>query len=131
MVRLIKGKFGFERRSKNMKTVLSRFLWAVAIVAAANIIIQAQLNAFTYQGSLKTGGTAVSGLYDFEFDICDAPAGGNVLTTVVRTGVSVTNGIFTVNLTASPTVFNGAARYLEIRVKPSGGTVFDTLMPRQ
>jgi hypothetical protein len=115
----------------NMKKVILRVCLLLAILAAQSASLHAQLNAFTYQGNLKTGGTAVSGLYDFEFDICDAPSGGNILTTQARIGVSVTNGIFTVNLNASPTIFSGAARYLEIRVKPSGGTVFDTLEPRQ
>lgn len=114
-----------------MKIAVLRFVLLVTMLSASSHFVHAQTNAFTYQGSLKTGGSPVSGLYDFEFDICDAPVGGTVLATVARTGVSVTNGIFTVNLTGSPTVFSGATRYLEIRVKSSSGSLFDTLAPRQ
>jgi len=114
-----------------MQKLILTILFLTLLVLVNDYSISAQLNVFTYQGSLKSGAAAVSGLYDFEFDICDAPSGGNVLSTQTLVGVSVTNGIFTVDLNASPTVFSGAARYLEIRIKPSAGATFETLAPRQ
>ncbi len=115
----------------NMKKTISRIFLLLVILAMQSHFVQAQAYSFTYQGSLKTGGTAVTGTYDFQFDICDAPTGGNVLATIARSGVSVANGIFTVNLDASETVFSGAERYLQIRVKLAGGSVWDSLSPRQ
>jgi hypothetical protein len=44
--------------------------------------------------------------------------------------VSVANGVFAVNLDFG-SGFPGASRFLEIRVRPSGGGAFTTLTPRQ
>ncbi len=45
--------------------------------------------------------------------------------------MSVAAGIFTVQLDFGASVFPGAARYLEISVKPTSGLTFTTLGPRQ
>jgi hypothetical protein len=46
-------------------------------------------------------------------------------------GVTVTNGIFTVQLDFGSTPFMGADRYLEIRVKKPSDATYTTLTPRQ
>ena len=59
----------------------------------------AQTSTFTYQGRLTDGGTAANGTYDFQFKLYDALTNGNLQgspNTVAKTGVNVTNGIFTV-----------------------------------
>jgi hypothetical protein len=97
-------------------------------------IALAQSTAFTYQGRLNDNSQLANGNYDFEFRLFDAVVAGTQHgATVAVTGVAVTGGIFTVGLDfgACASCFNGASRFLEIRVKPSAGATFTTLSPRQ
>ncbi len=67
--------------------------------------------SFTYQGELKQSCTAVNGTADFRFDLWDAASGGNQVATWTVPGVSVSEGILTVQLDFGD-VFNGDARWL-------------------
>jgi trimeric autotransporter adhesin len=70
-----------------------------------------------------------SGLHDFQFALYDS--GGNQIgLTLTVPNVTVTNGIFTVNLDFG-VAFPGATRLLEVRVKQTGGFAFAVLSPRQ
>src|ERR1700733_1541149 len=90
------------------------------IVLSTTFATSAQTTAFTYQGSLKDGSAAANGNYDFEFGLFDAVSGGNQLgSTLSRNTVAVANGIFAVKLDFG-SVFPGADRYLEIRVRLAG-----------
>lgn len=96
----------------------------------------AQTTAFTYQGKLSDGGSPANGNYDLTFQLFDSADIGRGVhqgDTVKLFGVPVSAGIFTVQLDfgACPDCFNGANRFLEIAVKPSGGGSFTTLSPRQ
>lgn len=96
----------------------------------------AQGTAFTYQGRLQDGGIAANGSYDFQFTLWDAPIGGMqqpqpVPMTVTRTGVQVSNGVFTTQLDFGGSSFPGADRYLEISVRVASSGSFTTLLPRQ
>ena len=91
----------------------------------------AQSTSFTYQGSLKTGGIDANGSHDFEFALFDVAGGGAQLgSTITQSSVTVTNGIFAVSLDFG-NQFPGANRFLEIRVRQTGGGGFTTLTPRQ
>ena len=102
-------------------------------------LVSAQTNEFTYQGRLAAGGTAANTAHDFEFRLCSSasedcttsPPDGGMLGTFTRPGVTVTNGIFTVKLDFNAAHFNGADRWLEIAVRPAGGSTFTLLTPRQ
>jgi len=89
--------------------------------------------AFTYQGQLKSGGNPVNDTCDFQFTLYDAASGGTSLGTQTRTGVSVSNGYFTIpDLDFGEDAFTGDARYLEIAVRcPAGSGSYTTLAPRQ
>lgn len=101
------------------------------LVSLFALTTMAQTTEFTYQGRLLDGGSAVTGSYDLEFTLWDALAGGTqVGPTETKTSVSVSNGIFTVRLDFGAQ-FTGAARYIEISVKPSGPGPFTSLAPRQ
>jgi hypothetical protein len=90
----------------------------------------AQTTDFTYQGSLNNGGSPANGNFDFEFQLYNAlAAGSQVGSTQSINNVVVTNGVFAVKLNFS-TNFPGANRFLEIRVRPSGGGAFTLLTPR-
>ena len=104
---------------------------AVATIVLFFGTVSAQTTAFSYQGSLKDGATGANGNYDFQFALFDAVSGGNQLgSTLSRNTVAVANGIFSVSLDFG-SQFPGANRFLEIRVKLTGGGALTTLTPRQ
>jgi len=95
---------------------------------------QAQTTNFTYQGSLTISGTLANGSYDLQFKLYDQLSGGALQgspSTVTVSGVTVTAGVFTVELDFGAVAFPGAARFLEIGVRPAGSGGFTTLSPRQ
>jgi hypothetical protein len=74
---------------------------------------------FTYQGRLTDGDSLANGDYDFEFKLYDAASNGTqVGSTVTKEDVTVTDGLFTVQLDFGAEVFTGDARWLEIGVGP-------------
>ena len=96
-----------------------------------NQAVFAQSTEFTYQGSLKDGAGAATGNYDFEFALFDSLAAGSQIgSTLTRSGVAVANGTFAVKLDFG-SQFPGATRFLEIRVRLTGGGALTTLSPRQ
>jgi hypothetical protein len=112
-------------------TRITSFLLALILLVLGATWVNAQTTAFTYQGKLSDGNNPATGNYDFEFVLYDALAGGTAQgAPVQRLNVAVSNGIFTVQLDFG-NQFNGANRFLDIRVKPAGETVFTPLAPRQ
>ena len=93
------------------------FLFVLVIASTA----LSQTTEFSYQASLKDGANVATGNYDFEFALFDALVGGSQTgATIAQNSVAVTNGIFAVKLDFG-SQFPGANRYLEIRVRLSGG----------
>ncbi|GIV14945.1 MAG: hypothetical protein KatS3mg022_0380 [Armatimonadota bacterium] len=85
---------------------------------------------FTYQGMLKASGVPANGNHDFQFSLWTANSGGSqVGPTITRTGISVSNGLFTTELDFG-NVWDGNERYLQIAVRPSGSGSYTTLSPR-
>ncbi len=92
----------------------------------------AQTTTFSYQGFLKDGAAPVSGNYNISISLWDAETGGVFLSSNTFPTVPVVNGVFTVDLDFGETAFSaGAARFIEIAVKPSGsGGGYTPLTPR-
>jgi hypothetical protein len=91
----------------------------VSLIAVADSVG----TAFTYQGYLTDGGSAANADYDFEFGLYDALSGGNQEGITVTLGnVTVTDGLFTVELDFGSDVFKGDARWLQIGVRPGAET---------
>jgi N-acetylneuraminic acid mutarotase len=109
------------------------FLVPSLILLAATLNGAGQGTAFTYQGRLNDGGSPASGIYDLRFTIYDLLAGGSSIAgPLTNVAVSVSNGLFNTTLDFGAGVFTGAARWLEIGVRPNGSvTDFNTLAPRQ
>jgi hypothetical protein len=105
------------------------FLFVVALTLLSASIAFAQTTSFTYQGNLNTSGTPANGNHDFEFAMFNG-GGVQIGATLTRLNVPVTTGVFAVELDFG-NQFQGADRFLEIRVKPAGGGAFVTLAPRQ
>jgi trimeric autotransporter adhesin len=87
---------------------------------------------FTYQGQLKNASGPVNGTCDFQFSLWDSlsNATGQIGATLSKPGVSVTNGMFAVQLDFG-NVFTGEARWLQIAAKCAGDANYSTLAPRQ
>ena len=90
-----------------------------------------QPTSFTYQGRLTDAAMAANGTYDFEFALFNTEVNGAVINTVNVAGVTVTNGVFTVELDFGVAAFPNEARYLEIRVKRPSDLNYTALAPRQ
>ena len=70
----------------------------------------AQTTAFTYQGQLKDGANPANGSHDFQFKLFDTQAIGTGTqqgVTVTLLNVSVTAGVFSVQLDFGAGVFTG------------------------
>lgn len=87
--------------------------------------------AFTYQGELRQQGGPSNGSFDFRFRLYDQPTGGQILGTDPLPGVTVSKGLFTVEIDFGATPWNGDARWLDLRVKKTGDATFQQLEPRQ
>jgi hypothetical protein len=108
-----------------------RLVWALVMTLCGFTMAQAQSTEFTYQGRLLSSTFPANGSHDFEFSLWDAVTDGNQIgSTVTLTAVNVNNGVFSVRIDFG-NQFPGANRFLEIRVKESGGSEYATLTPRQ
>jgi hypothetical protein len=114
---------------------LGKFALAFALFGLAVSISMAAPfgTAFTYQGRLTAGTNVNSGLYDFRFSLWDgAGSGANLIgTTQAVSGVSISNGFFTVTLDFGTGAFTGDGRWLELAVRTNGAITFGVLNPRQ
>jgi hypothetical protein len=88
--------------------------------------------SFSYQGRLLDAGSPANGAYDFQFSLYnDATAGSQVGSVQTRDDVTVTDGLFIVELDFG-NVFDGTALYLEIGVRPGASSgAYTPLSPRQ
>lgn len=115
---------------KRMKQILAL---AVGVLSwALTSPARAQGTSFTYQGHLNDGARPADGSYDLRFGVFDQPSAiAAIAGPLTNSAVAISNGVFTVTLDFGA-VFNGAARWLEIGVRPTGSAVeFTTLTPRQ
>ncbi len=108
-------------------------LGLVAIAGSSLAWAQAPLGtAFTYQGRLTVSGQPATGVYDFRFQLSDAPTLGLLLATQDVGDVQVTNGLFTVQLDFGDTHFERDARWLAIGVRDGASSgAYTSLSPRQ
>ncbi len=89
-------------------------------------------SAITYQGQLRHGGVAATGLFDFQLCLFSAPADPIPLACDDFDEWPVEDGLFTLAPDFGPAVFVGDERHLEIRVRANGvGGGYTILSPRQ
>jgi hypothetical protein len=105
----------------------------LAFVLSVTNRLHGQGTAFTYQGRLQDAGISANGVYDLTFAVYDAPTGGSPMgVSNVFTDLPISNGLFTVVFDPGPGVFAGAARWLQIAVRPgSSSQAYTNLVPRQ
>ena len=116
-----------------MKSAAIKF--AMSMLLACVISGHAQTTAINYQGKLTDAGNPATGSYDIQFKLFDTPTVGTGIqqgSTITNPAVAVSAGVFAVTLDFGSPVFNGAARYLEIGVRPAGSPNPHTILaPRQ
>lgn len=99
--------------------------------AEGNIAATTIGTTFTYQGMLSSTAGPSNGSFDFTFTLYNALTGGvQIGSTLTKSGVSVQNGFFAVDLDFG-SVFTGELRYLELAVRQENTSAFTTLTPRQ
>ncbi len=86
--------------------------------------------AFTYQGRLLRGTSLVSGTCDLSFKLYGSSGGSDLLGTVNKSSVSVSNG-YLAEMLDFGNLFDGGERWLEITINScSDGSGSGTLSPR-
>jgi trimeric autotransporter adhesin len=101
---------------------------SLAIYSAMILGVSAQTTEFSYQGLITDNNAPANGNYDLEFKLFDAATGGTLIGTLQRSNVAVADGVFGVVLDFG--AFPPTNRFLEIGVRPPGGSVITTLAPR-
>ena len=105
-----------------------------ALVAASAVAMDASAQtAFSYQGSLSTAGTVVTGAADLRFRLYSAKSGGQQIGSELFKGsAAVDRGVFSVDLDFGAAAFYpGASRWLEVDVRfPAGLGSYATISPR-
>jgi hypothetical protein len=87
--------------------------------------------AFTYQGQLTFNGAALTSSCNMQFSLWDSLTGGNqVGSTQALSGVSVSQGVFSVALDFGSSVFTGNAAWLQTAVQCGSDSGYTTLTPR-
>jgi hypothetical protein len=114
---------------KPMKKTLITLCSLVLAFASAHLKAAPLGTAFTYQGRLNDGANPANGRYDLQFIAYDALSAGNQIGNLVTNlAVTVSNGLFTVNLDFGANVFTGNARWLSIGVRSNGVVASFTLL---
>jgi phage-related tail protein len=107
----------------------------ILVCLTASAAFAQQTTAFSYEGKLTDAGSPANANYDLQFKLFDTVTvgtGAQQGATLVRNPVAVSAGLFTVQLDFGANVFNGADRYLEIGVRPTGDPdPYSVLAPRQ
>jgi trimeric autotransporter adhesin len=90
----------------------------------------------TYQGQLKSSGTAYTGICDMQFGLWDDATTGNQKGITQTVTANVTNGLFTIELNTGvefgTSGFDGNLRWFAITTRcPSGSGTYTKLTPRQ
>ena len=105
---------------------------AIVLLTACSTVAPADPlgSAFTYQSRLTISGTNATGLYDFQFVLCDAVTAGVTLGTTNVEAVPVSSGVYAVALNFGASAFDGNARWLALSVRTNGGIAWTALSPR-
>ncbi|MEI6676632.1 MAG: tail fiber domain-containing protein, partial [Verrucomicrobiota bacterium] len=94
--------------------------------------VYAQGTGFTYQGRLNSSGNPAGGSYDFRFKLfVDSFGNTQAGSTVLASGVPVTNGLFTVAIDFGAGMFTGTGYWLEVGVRTNGASSYTSLAPLQ
>ena len=94
---------------------------------AIDVQASALSTAFNYQGQLLASGEPVTDECGMIFSLYDSAIGGNMIGTPISTTVTVTDGLFSVNLDFGSGAFTDEIRWLGIQAKGSSDAGFANL----
>jgi len=122
-------------KTQNLLSNTRGFIAAVLFVLISAAAVVAQTTTFTYQGRFTDSGSAANGTYDMQFKLFDSASVGSgtqIGATITNAVVTVSSGVFTVQLDYGAAAFPGADRFLETGVRPAGSSSpYTILSPRQ
>ncbi len=102
------------------------------LVVAGSVFGANQGSEFNYQGELNAGGVPANGVFDLEFYLFDVATAGTEEDMVTLNDVTVTDGVFSVEIDFGHPVFMGDQYWLEVAVRDGASTgSYETLSPRQ
>jgi len=88
-------------------------------------------SAFSYQGELIDNGSPANGDYNFNVKLFTTETGGSAVTDEVYNDITVTNGLFNLEIDFGDMVYEDSEQYyLEFDVMLSAGGTLTTLAPR-
>ncbi|MBI5369713.1 hypothetical protein HZA85_00775, partial [Candidatus Uhrbacteria bacterium] len=106
---------------------------ATAMLAVPFAANAAEPTSIGYNGRLfNSSGTALSGTYDFRFNLYTASSGGSATTSNIDVSdITVTSGFFTLSIPLGTDIGDLAtASYLEIQVKADAASSYETMSTR-
>lgn len=110
----------------------SACLWGVLVCVAVAAAQTPVGHGVSYQGVLQQGGSAYTGTVDVMGELFDAATGGSAVGTPAEVlGVTVSDGLFSVEFDFGADAFGTRQRWLEVSVRDAGGASYTTLSPRQ
>jgi hypothetical protein len=87
---------------------------------------------FTYQGTFADNGSPANGSYDFEFVLYTVATAGTAVQTVTKADLPVNGGLINTVIDFGAATYNGAVKWVEVRVRPGTSTgSYTALTPRQ
>lgn len=106
---------------------------AMAAFTLANVASAQTLGGgFTYQGTFADNGTPANGNYDFEFVLFTVATAGTAVQTVTQADLPVNGGLINTVIDFGAATYNGAVKWVEVRVRPGASTgSYTALTPRQ
>lgn len=114
----------------NLHNLFLKIILTIALVCSGTVAF-GQTTSFTYQGKLNDNNVEANGTYQMQFGLFDSASGGDQIGITQTSPVTVTNGIFTVNLGFGAAAFDGSDRYLDVSVFSTATNAFVALTPRQ
>lgn len=113
----------------NRTTYLVPFLLMASLLSyVAHAQDSTEIN---YQGTLHSSGAPVTGTVDLLFTLWDAEEFGEELSTIqTANAVPVIDGLFQTPIDFGANIYSGDPLWLEIRVRMTGDSEYDTLTPR-
>jgi len=120
-------------KSLDLLRMAAQYVLVLGCVGLFSSTLWAQTaGLITYQGELRSAGTAADGNYDFQFHLYNQAAGGaSVAAPEFVNNVAVDEGLFSAQLDFGSMPFENANLWLEIHVKAAGSSQYTVLAPRQ
>ncbi len=108
-----------NKNTRIFKQIVIIGVLLVAIVFVIPVFAQDTLGTtFTYQGSISENGSPANGTYDLLFKLCKDAAGLIITGTNYCNDITITNGLFAIELNFGTTPFTGDRHWLALYIRP-------------